>query len=85
MSNEGCACRLADYTVSKNASLKNEFDELYMSLFSNPARYIAVVEALATKNGGLCRNDIIEIAGLQSNGHLSIVLDELEQCDFIDT
>ncbi|MCL2661936.1 MAG: ATP-binding protein [Oscillospiraceae bacterium] len=70
---------------AKNASLKNEFYELYMSLFSNPTRYIAVVEALATKNSGLCRNDIIEIAGLQSNGHLSIVLDDLEQCDFIDT
>ena len=70
---------------AKNAPLQNEYEELYMSLFSNPDCYIAVVEALVAKNSGLCRNDIIESAGLQSNGHLTTVLDELKQCDFIDT
>ncbi|MDR0490786.1 MAG: ATP-binding protein [Oscillospiraceae bacterium] len=66
------------------APLRNEFEELYMSLFNNPRRHIAIVEALAKKNSGLNRNEICESDGLQPNGHLTQALDELEQCDFIE-
>jgi len=69
---------------ANNAPLQNEFEELFMYLFNNPNRHISIVEALATKNSGLKRNEISETAGFSPNGHLSETLDELEQCGFID-
>ena len=66
------------------APLRNEFEELYMSLFNNHRRHISVVEALARKASGLSRSEISEAAGLQNNGHLTEILAELEQCDFVE-
>ncbi|MCL2662862.1 MAG: ATP-binding protein [Oscillospiraceae bacterium] len=67
----------------KNAPLRNEFDELYKSLFNNPSRHIAVIEALSTKLCGLRREEILDISKLKSNGHLSLALNDLQQSDFI--
>ena len=69
---------------AKNAPLKNEFVELYMSLFNNPNHHIAIVEALSLKLSGLTRTEISKTEGIQSNGQLTLVLNELEQNDFID-
>ena len=68
---------------SSNAVLKNEFNEMFMSLLNNPNRHILIIEALSGKNTGLSRNEILEATGLNSNGHISTTLNELEQCDFI--
>jgi len=68
---------------SKNAPLKNEYKELYMSLFDNPDHHIAIIEALSGKLSGLTRNEISKAAGIQSNGRYTTVLNELEQNDFI--
>ena len=69
---------------SNNAPLQYEYDELFMSLYKNPDRHIAIVEALASKYSGLKRNEISELAKLSPNGRLTETLDELEQCGFID-
>jgi len=69
---------------AEKAPLRNEFEELYMSLFNDPRRHISIVEALAEKKSGLSRNEIFEAAGLQPNGHLTEALNELEQCGFIE-
>ena len=69
---------------AKDAQLRNEFDELFMSLFDKPDRHVAVVESLASKKSGLTRNEISEIGSFHANGHLTTALSELEQCDFID-
>ena len=69
---------------SSSAPLKNEFEELYKSLFSNPHRHIAIVEALSKSNSGLSRNEISNMAGIAPNGHLTGTLNELEQCDLIE-
>jgi len=66
------------------APLRNEFDELYMSLFSNPHSHISVVETLAKKKSGMNRSDISKLGKLPQNGHLTATLGELEQCDFIE-
>ena len=68
---------------SRNAALKDEFNDLYKALFKNAAPHIAVVTALAGKGEGLTRLEILEITGLTDNGALSLVLEELEQCGFI--
>lgn len=63
--------------------LKNEFFNLYRSLFRKYEVYEKVVEALATKTEGLQRADIIKLSGVASGGTLSKVLADLEESGFI--
>lgn len=67
----------------KNAELENEFNELYNSLFRNPAPYISIIEALASKGTGFTRKELIEKTALADNGGFSMMLEELELCGFI--
>jgi uncharacterized protein len=67
----------------EQAPLNNEFQNLYASLFKNNALHEKVVEALASKNKGLTRNEIIQTSGIKSSGDLTTVLEELIQCGFI--
>ena len=66
-----------------HGELADEFDHLFVALFRKPEPYIAVIRALGTRNCGLSRDEIISAAGLQGNGALTKVLNELRQCDFI--
>jgi len=68
-----------------NAPLKNEFEELYHSLFKNPLHHIKIVETLTAKKSGMTRKDLCDTGGLQENGHLTRALKELEQCGFIES
>lgn len=65
------------------AELKGEYGRLYKSLFKSPERYISVIRALAKNKKGLSRKEIIGLTGLAENGHLSDILDDLVNCDFI--
>lgn len=65
------------------ALLRNEFSNLYAALFKNSQAHETIVKALATKNKGLTRNEIVEVTGLKSGGGLSVLLDELIQCGFV--
>ena len=47
-------------------------------------RHITIVETLAKKNRGMNRNELCEAGSIQPNGHLTEVLAELEQCDFVE-
>ena len=66
-----------------DGSLRNEFQEVYSTLFKNSDKYIGVVTALSSKAKGLTRDEIIHESGLSSGGGLTQVLDELELCGFI--
>jgi uncharacterized protein len=68
---------------NKNGLLRNEFDNLYPSLFKHAGNYMGVVKALSKKAKGLTREEIIQTAKLPNGGGISKVLNELEQCDFI--
>jgi uncharacterized protein len=68
---------------SKNALLKNEFQNLYASLYRQPDNYIAVVAALSKKSKGLTRKEILESAALPDGGGITKVLVELEESGFI--
>lgn len=68
---------------SKNAPLKEEFNDLYRALFKNANPYIDVVTALATKQKGLNRQELLKITKLTNNGAFGTVLEELEQCGFV--
>lgn len=68
---------------SKDALLQNEFKNLYHSLFDDATRHLAVIKALAKKNCGLTRNEIIDAADLSSGGRITELLDELIESGFI--
>jgi len=68
-----------------NAQLKNEFKNLYASLFRNYADYQQVVAALSKKMKGLSRSEIVEITKITSGGGLTEILQNLEYCGFIRT
>jgi uncharacterized protein len=68
---------------NEQAVLKNEFGNLYASLFKNSNLHTAIIKALASKNKGLTRKEIIEETAIKSGGGLTVLLDELVACGFI--
>jgi hypothetical protein len=66
-----------------NAKLKNEFSNLYASLFKNSADYIEIVSVLGKKNKGLTRTEMIEFTKKDSGKGLTVLLQNLESCGFI--
>jgi AAA+ ATPase superfamily predicted ATPase len=67
----------------KNAQLKDEFFELYSSLFKNYNDYIRIIKLLAESNKGLTKKELVEDKLIFDNGHLSDILLQLELCGFI--
>jgi uncharacterized protein len=65
------------------AFLKNEFFNLYRSLFRKYEVYEKVVEVLSTKTVGLQRSDIVKLSNITSGGTLTRVLTDLEESGFI--
>lgn len=66
-----------------SAQLKNEYDFLFQSLFSQAETYRAVVEILAKKSVGLSRQEIVSSLKQLDGGGLTVVLEDLCRCDFI--
>ncbi|MDR2610164.1 MAG: ATP-binding protein [Clostridiales Family XIII bacterium] len=79
------AQNIGDLCFSRGGALRDEFDNLYASLFRAPHRHILVVEALGKKTRGLTREDIKNMTGLPEGGNLTDVLTELEWSGFIRT
>ena len=69
----------------KTGLLKNEFNNLYKSLFRKYEVYEKIVEVLASKTEGLQRNDIIQISDIASGGTLTKALTDLEESGFISS
>jgi AAA+ ATPase superfamily predicted ATPase len=67
-----------------NAPLKNEFNEVYRSLFRAADRHINIVVSLSKTKAGLTRDEIIKTAKIPGGGNLTKTLNELEQCGFIE-
>ena len=68
---------------SKDGELREEYNELYASLFNHPDKYIAIIETLGKKKTGMTRAEIVHETGLIDNGKLSDMLEDLENCGFI--
>jgi len=69
---------------SENAPLKNEFNEVYRSLFRAADRHIRIVNKLSKTKAGMTRDEIIKVAKIPGGGNLTKTLGELEQCGFIE-
>jgi hypothetical protein len=68
---------------AKDGPLKNEFHNLYKSLFAHSENHERVIRTLAAKGMGLNRNEIIKACGFSSGGSTSRILQELEESGFI--
>jgi len=69
---------------ASNAPLRNEFNEVYRSLFRASDRHISIVTALSKTKSGMTRDNIIEATQIPGGGNLTRTLNELEQCAFIE-
>lgn len=68
---------------NENGLLTYEFDNLFQSLFSKAKRHESIVKAIATKNKGLTREEIVTHTKLSNGGTLTDILFELEKSGFI--
>jgi len=68
---------------SANAPLRDEFTQLYSSLFEHHERHLKVIRALAKKHSGLTRQQLRDESGFSTGGALTAVLSELESTGFI--
>ena len=68
---------------SKKASLGDEFDRLFESIFDNPEQIKSIVRMLFAKNAGYTRNEIINKLHLSNSGHLSKHLKALISSGFV--
>jgi uncharacterized protein len=77
------AQNIAKLFFSDNGLLKEEFQNLFASLFKNPENHVTIVEALGTKAKGLSRKEIIKYAKWASSGTPTKAINELEASGFI--
>jgi predicted AAA+ superfamily ATPase len=66
-----------------NALLRDEYGEVFKSLFSQPEKHVEVIEALCSKKKGLSREEIKAHLSVPDGGSLTRILEELELCGFI--
>lgn len=68
---------------ARNAILKNEYDRLFDSVFTNPETIKAIVSFLYSRNAGYTRKEIVEKLKITDGGTLSKNLNALLSSDFI--
>jgi uncharacterized protein len=77
------AQNIENICFAENGLLRNEFNNLYSSLFSKSERHVAIVKTMAQKSTGLTREEIIAGSGLANAGSATRLLEELETSGFI--
>ena len=65
------------------APLRDEFNDLYSSLFKNAPIYMKIVGVLAKKKIGMTRSEIADATGITKSGQLSDALDTLSESGFV--
>ncbi len=74
-----------DICFTETGILRDEFSNLFTSLFDDSFNHIAVIRALAKTHQGIDRNTLIKTAKVSNGGTLTNVLEELHQSGFIDS
>jgi hypothetical protein len=67
----------------KDGTLKNEFTQLYASLFDDSEKHLTIIKTLANSNKGITRLELARQSGIASGGDLSLKLEELIESGFI--
>ena len=68
---------------SENGLLWDEFPKLYAALFDNAVAHVQVIRALARKQMGLTRSEIVQNIAMLEGGGISTVIEELLHSGFI--
>lgn len=66
-----------------DGKLRTEFSYIFASLFKNADRHEAVLKTIFENGGALTREELIRLSGLNSGGHVTKVLNELEESGFL--
>lgn len=66
-----------------NANIKQEFEDVYVGLFSSSERYLDIIRLLGKNRYGITRAEIAESLKMKSGGGLSTMLDNLLQSGII--
>ncbi len=72
-----------DLCFAKDGVLRDEFQQLYASLYEHHERHVALVRALADSPQGLARNEMLAAANLPTGGRATGTLDELLEAGFV--
>lgn len=67
----------------ENSPLRNEFGQLFASLFQRADKYVDIIKVLVKGKAGITRNDLLESGKTVTGKDLTKCLEELEQCGFI--
>lgn len=68
---------------TQNAVFKNEYNNLFKSLFKNYEIHQKIIETLAKNKSGMNKLDICKKGKLKSGGTFTKTMQELEECGFI--
>lgn len=68
---------------AEGAKLRDEYDLLFASVFSNPDQMKSIVQLLGTRHSGFTRQEILTKTGLDDGGAVTKLLKALEISDFI--
>ncbi len=68
---------------SKTGPLRDEFTHLFTALFDADSGHTTVIRALAKRNKGLSRRELIQVTGLPNAGSTTRILEELEKSGFV--
>lgn len=68
---------------SKDGLLRDEFDQLYASLYEHHERHVSIVRTLAAHPQGMSRTDLLAQAELPTGGRATATLEELLEAGFI--
>ena len=63
--------------------LRDEYTELFYSLFKKPEKHLAILKALSESKNGRTRKELSEVKAIGGGSVLTENLQELEQCGFI--
>lgn len=74
---------IKELCFTKTGLLRDEFNNLYRSLFTNYELHLKIVRQLAQKTIGLSRNELIAALNLSSGGTISQAIEELIHSGFI--
>ena len=80
---ESLAQNIDELFFSKGAKLREEFDRLFASIFSNPEVMKSIIMLLNQRSMGFTRSDISRLIKIPDGGNLSKALKALEVSDFI--
>ncbi|HPG73100.1 MAG TPA: ATP-binding protein [Bacteroidales bacterium] len=78
------AQNIDDLCFDYNGELRNEFNEVFASLFSNSSTHTAMIKTMAQSHKGLTRKELLENCKLQQSGFTSSVLNELIESGFVN-